>query len=288
MRPAETEPTRRIDRPRKAVYGELRARSRSATDPTFRSRFECKYLIDPSTVDPVREFLAPFTRPDAYAARRPGYRYAVSSLYLDSADLALYGQTVAGEKDRFKLRVRTYSDDPHTRAFFEVKQKINTVVHKRRTGLTRGQASIVLEQRPLDFLDDLTDERRDDLEFFNHHVALTGARPVVRVKYMREAYEARGHEPVRVTIDTGLMHAVTMNGNLSHRDGKWTTTPMTGVILEIKFTERFPWWVQEVVHQFGLNQRAVPKYVMSIDHMLMGGRESALSLCGMTLPPRGN
>ena len=48
---------------------------------------------------------APFTEPDNFAALCKGYRYPICSLYLDSPDLALYRQTVAGEKDRFKLRV---------------------------------------------------------------------------------------------------------------------------------------------------------------------------------------
>ena len=123
-------------------------------------------------------------------------------------------------------------------------------------------------------------------EFFNHHVALTGARPVVRVKYMREAYEARGHEPVRVTIDTELMHAITLDADFRRGPGRWTTTPLDGSIVEIKFTERFPWWVEEFVRRFGLHQRPVPKYVMSLDHALLEGRRSALALAGLTLPPR--
>lgn len=277
MRSAGSEAAREADR---------RA-ARSATDPTFASRFECKYLIDPLVVGEVREIIRPFTRPDRFAALRPDSRYPVSSLYLDSADLALYMQTVAGEKDRFKLRVRTYSDDPHTRAFFEVKQKINNVVHKRRAGLSRVQAASVLERRPLTFLDDLPLARREDLLFFNHHVSRSGARPVMRVKYLREAYEAIGNEPARVTIDSDLMHAVTFDGELGHESGRFVATPLAGVILEIKFTARFPWWIQELVRSLGLGQQAVPKYVLSVDHMLLDSRSQALSIGGMTLPPSG-
>jgi hypothetical protein len=61
---------------------------------------------------------------------------------------------------------------------------------------------------------------------------------------------------------------------------------MNGVVVEIKFTERYPWWVQDFIYSFGLTQRAVPKYVLSVDHMLLNGRDSALALGGMTLPPR--
>ncbi len=288
MRPARNDLSHAAGRP-PAVDPQARRDlpERSATDPTFASRFECKYRIAASTVEAVRRFIQPFVRPDSFATCRPGLRYPVGSLYLDSQDLRLYHQTVAGEKQRFKLRVRTYSDDPGSRAFFEVKQKANNVVHKRRAGLTREQAAAVLDQRPLDFLDDLAPGRRDDLQFFNHHAGLVSARPVIRVRYMREAYEAIGREPARVTLDSELMHAVTLGGNLSHADGAWVATPLDGVILEIKFTERFPWWIQELVRAFGLRQQSVPKYVLSLDHVLETGRRSGLSLAGLTLPPAG-
>ncbi len=151
-------------------------RPRPAIEPTFFSRYECKYFVDPMVASEMRNFLRPFAQPDAFAARRPGLRYPICSLYLDSADLGLYQQTVNGEKDRFKLRVRTYSDSSNDPAYFEVKRKINTVVHKRRAGLTRAMAAELLAERPVD-LYDLQDRVREDVEYFNHHVSLTGARP---------------------------------------------------------------------------------------------------------------
>ena len=93
---------------------------------------------------------------------------------------------------------------------------------------------------------------------------------MVRVKYMREAYEALGNEPVRVTIDTELMHAITLDPDFRRIPGRWTATPLDGSILEIKFTERFPWWVQDLIRSFGL---------------LLNGRESALAMTGVSLPP---
>jgi hypothetical protein len=268
----------------RSVRAEVR-RAAGAIEPTFYSRFECKYLIEPALVPEVRQFLRPFARPDPYAALCRGYRYPICSLYLDSQDLALYQQTVGGEKNRFKLRVRTYTDDPTKPAYLEVKRKLNTIVHKRRAGLSREQARRVWNRQPFDASRLSPDDRRD-AEYFYQHVAMIEARPVIRVKYMREAYVADGNEPVRVTLDTDLMHAITLGDDLRSTEGRWTTTPVRGVILEIKFTERFPWWVQDLIRTFGLTQRAVPKYVWSVDHMLLDGRESALSVAGLALPPR--
>ena len=44
--------------------------------------------------------------------------------------------------------------------------------------------------------------------------------------------------------------------------------------------------VQDLIRTFALVQRAVPKYVWSVDHMLLRGREPALALGGVALPPR--
>ena len=162
---------------------------------------------------------------------------------------------------------------------------MNSVVHKRRVELNRRQSRAELDQLPND-LSGLRASAQKDIEYFQHHVMLTQARPVVRVRYLREAYQASGNEPVRITMDTDLAHAITLNATLDHGSGHWTETRLNGTIVEVKFTERYPWWVQDFIRTFGMSQRAVPKYVFSIDHMLLEGRATALALGGVTLPPR--
>lgn len=256
------------------------------SDITLYSRFECKYLVSPEIVPVMREFLQPFMAPDRYAAKWEGNRYPICSLYFDTADLALYQQTVRGNKNRFKLRIRTYDDDPRSLVFFEVKRRINNIVQKRRAPISREATDRLLHEGAGDWIHDLECASLDDLEEFVTHVELSGAKPVVRVRYLREAYESRGGDPLRVTIDTDLMHAVTFNHNLAHEGGRWVSTPVAGSIIEIKFTERFPTWVNDMVRTFGLKQQPVPKYVMSIDHILLEGRASALQINGFLLPPR--
>ena len=271
--------------------GQLADRRRSlhrtaVEDITLASRYECKYVISPMIVGAIRQYIQPFVRPDPFASLREGYRYPICSLYLDTDDLQLYQQTVSGEKNRFKLRVRTYSDDPARAVFLEVKRRINNIVRKRRARLTRAQADQLLGERYLEGLSQLSGKLLADVEYFLHHQSLAAAKPVIKVKYMREAYESRGGDPVRVTIDTDLEHTVTLDRDLTHARGQWMLTPVNGVILEFKFTERFPSWIHELVQFFGLKQQSVPKYVMSLDHLMFKGGRSALSLAGFVLPPR--
>jgi hypothetical protein len=256
------------------------------SDITLYSRFECKYLVSPTIVPQIRDFLATFMRPDRFAALREGYRYPICSLYLDTDDLQLYMQTVGGNKNRFKLRVRTYSDEPSVPAYFEVKSKLNNIVRKRRAILERDRTQEMLEQGLGGWLRHSNLGVMSDAEFFANRLTLAAAKPVLKVRYMREAYESKSGEPVRITIDTDLRHAVTLDHDLSFEQGRWVSTPLDGVIVEIKFTERYPGWVADLVRVFGLKQQPVPKYVWSLDHVLMGEREAVLSLAGFTLPPR--
>ncbi len=157
------------------------------SDVTLRSRFECKYIISPTAVPAMREFIQPFMAPDRYAARWEGNRYAICSLYLDGQDLTLYQQTVGGEKNRFKLRVRTYDDEPDSPVFFEVKRKFNSIVSKQRAALSRSEAARMIEHGINGWIDGLPAEAADDLNCFALYSDLTNARPLVRVKYMIEA-----------------------------------------------------------------------------------------------------
>ncbi len=243
-------------------------------------------MVDPVVVPEIRNFLRPFIRPDAYAAVREGYRYPVCSLYLDSDELALYQQVINGEKRRYKIRVRSYSENPSDRVFLEVKEKSNNIVHKRRAGVSRDQAVSLLADGDLRWLTDIPEDRRTDAEYFLDRTRLIRARPVIKIRYIREAYQSTGNEPARVTIDTDLRHAVTLSEDFDTSTGRWNTTPLNGTILEVKFTERYPAWIQDFVRVFGLKQQGVPKYILSIDHLFEGGRASALGLAGLILPPR--
>lgn len=225
------------------------------------SRYECKYLVAPKQAEAIRKFAQAFVAPDPYAANLEGYRYSICSLYLDSSDLSLYRQTVEGTKNRFKLRVRTYGDDALDPVFFEVKRRMNGVVIKSRSKTSRDRALEYLMRRR---------SGHGGLEEFANLSRLTSARPSLRVRYVREAYESPV-DRVRVTFDTELQHSITTSPNISHNGPGWARTPIDGVILELKFTDQFPSWVRELIDRFQLQRTSIAKYVMSVDEASVGG-----------------
>ncbi|HEX7570134.1 MAG TPA: VTC domain-containing protein, partial [Verrucomicrobiae bacterium] len=75
-------------------------------------RFELKYLVEESQTPAIRDFVSSHLELDDYGVGRPNQSYSVHSLYLDSSDLHTHQASVNGTKNRFKLRLRYYDDQP--------------------------------------------------------------------------------------------------------------------------------------------------------------------------------
>ena len=238
------------------------------TDETLLSRVECKYLVNEDQLSGIREFIQPFVHRDRFARGHADGRYPISSLYLDSPNLSLYQSTADGLKNRFKLRVRTYSDAPSDSAYFEVKKRMNGIVYKFRQAVSRPEAIDLLERNSLEVPQDT------DLSRFISLRDVHGAEPIMRVKYMREAYVSKNADPVRITFDDELKGSVTLDAKLSHEDGDWIPVPMQDTILELKFTNLYPSWVAKMVQEFQLDRTSIPKYVMCIEEAKSSGAMS--------------
>lgn len=242
-----------------------------ASDTMMRSRFECKYLIHPRMVEAIRAYMRPYVQLDRHARAQPGHRYPICSLYLDSPDLKLCEATERGDKNRFKLRIRSYGDGPEQQVFLEVKKRMDGIVYKLRC--TRSQQQFQAFCQTL--LSGKSQAPRNvsvELEEFSQLLFLHKAGPVMRLKYQREAYETVAKDPVRITFDTDLVSTPTFDYYLSHSGSDWVPTPLGGTVLEIKFTERFPPWVGEMIKRFDLRRCSVAKYVLSMKKALAEGR----------------
>ena len=101
-----------------------------AAEFTVQQRFEAKYLLRPVQRDLVRDYVAGYSRPDSHNAV-----YAVTSVYYDSPGWALFRSSLNGDKNRFKLRVRTYGDAMDAVCYAEIKQRIDRIVTKHRAEL---------------------------------------------------------------------------------------------------------------------------------------------------------
>ncbi len=260
-------------------------RDRRSQTLTACSRFENKYIIHPTLLPAMRQFLLTVASVDPHTRPGESHEYSVCSLYLDTEDLRFYRQACNGEKTRIKLRARTYSDAPDAPVFLEVKARINRVVTKRRVSLSRSEAVAVLSQEVRWWDVCRPNEQADNLEHFVTQMALTSCKPLVRVRYLREAYIGLDHEPVRVTFDTHLQYKPTFRPTLLHDGGGWMPVSVGGVILEIKFTGAAPAWVEHLICGFGLQQVSCCKFARAVARMLHGRSWDEERATGFRLPP---
>ena len=239
------------------------------TDHVLRCRHELKYRISESKAAAIAQFIKPHLHLDHYCRSRPNGAYPIVSLYLDSATLQLCRQTLEGNKNRFKLRVRSYTDEDDYPCFFEIKRRMNTIIIKNRALVMRDDLARLFSGLALARQDYDTDE--ETLKQFQFYVKSIGARPVMRICYMRRAYEGDSENRVRVTFDRQLSYNLTTTPDVSFNSQGWQLNSLNGVILEIKFTDRYPAWLSRMVKYFDLQQRSVSKYVSSVKQSCLMG-----------------
>jgi hypothetical protein len=226
------------------------------------SRFELKYIIDEPCAIAVRKFIACYLVPDEHADPRNNYEYPVYSLYLDSPNYTLYRATVTGLTNRFKLRVRFYNQLPDSPAFFEIKERRNEVILKQRAAVRRSSVTRLLAGH-WPRLADLVDSSTGDFGRLQRFCGLRDrlqAGGKVFLSYMREAHVSEEDESIRVTFDRQLA-ASRCSGLSGMQDLKLRRIPVGNVILELKFTNRFPIWLRHMVRIFSLERISVAKYV---------------------------
>lgn len=231
------------------------------------SRFELKYVLNEETAKQVGAYVSSFMDLDENCIGQPRNSYVVHSLYVDSDEMKTYWDTINGNKNRFKLRIRYYDDNPRSPVFLEIKSRMDNTIHKQRAGVSREGARLVLNgllppasmllksNSPKEYL---------ALERFCRLVQQMDAKPRVHVAYLREAYLPSDNNSARVTLDRHVCSEPDPDANLltamAHPMQPWGDL----VVLELKFTNTYPNWFRDLVRAFNLHQCGAAKYVDSV------------------------
>lgn len=234
-----------------------------AKDKLQTSRFEQKYIITEEQALQIRDFVRAYLELDENGVGKPNFSYPVHSLYLDSNDLKLYWTTINGDKNRFKLRIRFYNNKPETPVFFEIKRRMNNCIMKKRGGVKRAKVDSILDGQFPDPSHILSKDPKQlvALQDFCTLMHQIRAVPKVHIAYLREAYVPHDDNSARLTMD----RLVRSEPELTARFNTQMQNPIlvwgNDVVLELKFTNRFPQWFRELVQVFGLRQCGAAKYV---------------------------
>ena len=227
------------------------------------SRYEMKYLITESTAAGIVQFIKPFTTPDRYCKNKPNGSYPIVSLYLDSSNLRLCRESIDGTKNRFKLRVRSYTDDQNYLKFFEIKRRVNTIIIKSRSQVMHDhvESHLVDLSRPTAANAISDDDALNQVKLYNRSI---NGKPTVRIRYMRQAFESNADKRVRITFDREICYNMTSSACVELNGSGWHPTITHGVVLEIKFTGHYPAWLNQIAKLFNLRKQSFSKYANSI------------------------
>src|SRR6266850_3672857 len=169
-------------------------------------RFELKYRVDERSTPGIRDFLSSYLDLDEYGRGQPNLSYPIHSLYLDSDDLKIFQACNNGSKNRFKLRLRYYEDQPDAPIFFEIKARIDNCILKERCAVKPEAVPLLFAGHLPGPEQILSRETRHlaTLQRFSLLLHQLNARPKVHNRYLREAWVSPRDNSVRITLDRNI------------------------------------------------------------------------------------
>jgi SPX domain protein involved in polyphosphate accumulation len=230
-------------------------------------RFELKYLIQEESTSRIRDFVSSYLELDEYGAGQPNFSYAVHSLYLDSEDLSIHHTCINGARNRFKLRLRYYDSRPDSPVFFEVKRRADNCILKQRCGVRREAVPLLLAGHLPEPQHLLSHEPRHlhTMQRFNLLLHDLRARPKLHNHYLREAWVSAHDNSVRVTFDRCILAEPFFRADAVIEMERPVQVFSEFVVLELKFTTRFPNWFAQLVRRFDLMQFSSAKYCEGLE-----------------------
>ena len=217
-------------------------------------RHEVKYRINIGTYHILRQRFRATMKSDKYA--RDG-SYRITSLYFDDIYGTAFFDKENGILNRKKYRIRTYNFD---KSFIRLEEKINDndVGYKKSAVLTYDEYKRIISG---DYAF-LSEERFGDTsgEDFFVSASAAGLRPSVIVDYIREPYVCPAGN-VRLTFDMKISSG---DKNRDIFDEKLILSPVFSdgtVILEVKYDEFIPMYIEELLTGLPIMQESVSKYI---------------------------
>ena len=215
-------------------------------------RHELKYHITPAELSVLRSVLTPVMQLDPNG--NENNEYHIRSLYFDTINDDALEEKIAGVGNRKKYRMRIYNFSDRV-IKLECKSKYGDLISKQSVSIPRELADQLIAGDP----DGLQRMRHPLLHDVYREMRTRLLRPVVIVDYVREAY-IHPAQDVRITFDkmlrTGLYSSDMFNPMLP-------TFPVFDdpvEILEVKYNEFLPTYIQSLISGVTAQRSAVSKY----------------------------
>lgn len=243
--------------------------------PPVLERYELKYLVPYSYIEPIARFIEPYCSLDYYSSKSEDNFYVVNSLYFDTFGYEFLKQRLWGKEERFNMRVRAYADGKQPPYYMEIKHKIGSTVKKyRATARAEEWPTILCDPAFRVDPNDAPVEQRNK-ELFLRLASSYAIEPKILTQYRRMAFFSTVDDYARLTLDVDLCYRL---------ENQLTTVPderminydnenifvtnslsdQAAVVLELKCNVgQVPMWMLDLVKWFQLKQQGFSKYMNS-------------------------
>lgn len=212
---------------------------------------EMKFLVSPEQAEGIREWARANLAPDAHAGGAAGDEYRVTSLYLDTEDMAVFERR--GSYGRSKYRVRRYGESDLI--FLERKLKTRNRVGKIRSIVGAGELAL---------LERAESPKKWAGHWFHQRVQVRGLAPVCQISYSRMARMGVSESgPIRLTVDEDLRATPVQRYAFAAVDAGVVLSPEQR-ILELKYKAEIPGLFKELMQQFDLRPQPSSKYRLAV------------------------
>lgn len=244
--------------------------------PSLLERFELKYLIPESMVDPISNFASIYCDLDKYSEKSRDGFYSVNSLYLDSPGFLFLNKRMSGAENRFNMRIRSYDSRSGIPCFLEIKQKRSGISKKFRAAVFDENWHRLFDTPGYALRGDMDGDSASKRDLFLRVALSHNAEPKILTSYRRKAYISNVDDYARVTFDKELRYQPETRYNLIPDEGIMVPydnsanfDPECSVILELKcITTQVPQWFLDLIAHFNLERGSFSKYVTSMRESL--------------------
>jgi len=222
-------------------------------------RFEKKYRVSLSEYFAIKNSLIPHLNFDAFTKIAPMNKYLVRSLYFDTRDYRTYKEKINGDSNRIKFRIRTYDSQPRENADIrvELKVRVGNLMEKHWSFISLQQYETLLKKQKTRL------DNNPVLVEFLRYIYKWDLVPKTLVQYLREGFQSKRQDGIRITFDHNIQCAYSKE--LFPKEVHWRKHYYSYVVMEIKYKENFPFWLNNLVHSYNLKIVPNSKYTNSIE-----------------------
>ena len=215
-------------------------------------RHELKYHITPAELGVLRGVLRPLMQLDPNG--NENNEYHIRSLYFDTINDDALEEKIAGVGNRKKYRIRIYNFSDRV-IKLECKSKYGDLISKQSVSIPRELAEQLIAGDP----EGLQRMRHPLFHDVFREMRTRLLRPAVIVDYVREAY-IHPAEEVRITFDQQLRTGLYARDMFNPALPTYPVFDDPVEILEVKFDEFLPSYLQSVLSGVTAQRSAVSKY----------------------------